>query len=226
MALVALSFLLASAAGLSAPTAELAVPRRALLLRGEALSVLLGGAALASRAPRARADAPLPPVPVDPFNSMCMGFGCNPVKGAGFAGAARPDDEDSITFTQFMALVDAGAVRRVEFSDVAMGAAWAVVAPGAKFARVPAAGRGGGLAASAPIAARALSEGAAAAPPPPPSAAPASAPAAGGDPQRVRIGEGYPIDTGDSWSTPLFVKRILDNKSIPYSFVGALKRRS
>ena len=42
----------------------------------------------------------------------------------------------------------------------------------------------------------------------------------------VRIGEGYPIDTGDSWSSPLFVKRILDNKAIPYSFVGALKRRS
>ena len=27
-------------------------------------------------------------------------------------------------------------------------------------------------------------------------------------------------------SLALFVKRILDNKAIPYSFVGALKRRS
>ena len=65
MALVAFT-LPASAAGLSAPTAELSVPRRALLL---------GGAALAACVARARADAPLPLVPVDPFNSMCMGFG-------------------------------------------------------------------------------------------------------------------------------------------------------
>ena len=43
---------------------------------------------------------------------------------------------------------------------------------------------------------------------------------------RVRIGEGYPIEDGRSWSSPLFVTRILDNNMIPYSYVGGLKRRS
>ena len=97
---------------------------------------------------------------------------------------------------------------------------------GGKFAREPAAA--GGLVASEPIAARAPSDGASAAPPPPaaaPAPATARAPAAG-DPQRVRIGEGYPIEMGNSWSTSLFAKRVLDNKSIPFSYVDALKRRS
>ena len=43
---------------------------------------------------------------------------------------------------------------------------------------------------------------------------------------RTRIGEGYPIEDGRTWSSPLFVTRILDNNRIPYSYKGALKRRS
>ena len=34
------------------------------------------------------------------------------------------------------------------------------------------------------------------------------------------------IEMGNSWSTSLFAKRVLDNKSIPFSYVDAPKRRS
>ena len=43
---------------------------------------------------------------------------------------------------------------------------------------------------------------------------------------RARIGAGYPVEDGRSWSSPLFVTRILDNHQIPYAFAEGLKRRS
>ena len=43
---------------------------------------------------------------------------------------------------------------------------------------------------------------------------------------RFRVGEGYPIEDGRSWSSPLFVTRILDNNQIPRTYVGGLKRKS
>lgn len=114
-------------------------------------------------------------VPVDPFNSMCLGFGCNAVRGVEQnTGAPKPLDEDSIDWQTFLGLVDAKGVKRVEFGDVNMTKAWAVL---------------------------------------------------DGD-KRVLIGEGYPLDQGDTWSSPLFVARILQNNNIKYSFIADLKRRS
>jgi hypothetical protein len=43
---------------------------------------------------------------------------------------------------------------------------------------------------------------------------------------RTRLGEGYPLDLGNSWNSPLFVTRILNNRNTPYTFKNALKRRS
>jgi hypothetical protein len=34
------------------------------------------------------------------------------------------------------------------------------------------------------------------------------------------------IEDGRSWSSPLFVTRILDNNQIPRTYVGGLKRKS
>lgn len=42
---------------------------------------------------------------------------------------------------------------------------------------------------------------------------------------RLRIGEGFPVENGKSWSSPLWVVRILKDKQIPYTlkfdFAGA-----
>jgi hypothetical protein len=35
--------------------------------------------------------------------------------------------------------------------------------------------------------------------------------------QRLRIGEGFPIDNPKAWSSPLWVVRILKDKQIPYT---------
>lgn len=35
--------------------------------------------------------------------------------------------------------------------------------------------------------------------------------------ERVRIGEGFPIENGKTWSSPLFVVRILKDRQIPYT---------
>ena len=45
----------------------------------------LAGAAAFGFVPAARAD-----VPVDPFNSMCLGFGCNSPQGVDSPGAPAP----------------------------------------------------------------------------------------------------------------------------------------
>mmetsp|Transcript_25201 Transcript_25201/g.35520 ORF Transcript_25201/g.35520 Transcript_25201/m.35520 type:complete len:198 (+) Transcript_25201:157-750(+) len=34
----------------------------------------------------------------------------------------------------------------------------------------------------------------------------------------IRIGQGYPIEISDSWSSPAFVVRICQNKKVPYKF--------
>jgi len=34
----------------------------------------------------------------------------------------------------------------------------------------------------------------------------------------IRIGQGYPIEIADSWSSPTFVVRICQNKKVPYKF--------
>ena len=90
-------------------------------------------------------------VPVDPFNSMCFGFGCAGVQKTDKAfGSAKPEGE-SIDWPAFLKLVDDKKVQSVEFDDVNMTKAWAILK---------------GL---------------------------------DGEPQRIRIGEGYPVESGDSW---------------------------
>lgn len=116
----------------------------------------------------------VPPVPVDPFNSMCFGFGCNAPQGVEEAGAPAPTDEESIPWQQVMKLIDEKKVTKVEFDSVSMNKAYAFT----------------------------------------------------DDLGRIRIGEGYPIEDGRSWSSPLFVTRILDNNQIKYSYAEGLKRRS
>ena len=128
----------------------------------------LAGAAAFGIVQPARAD-----VPVDPFNSMCLGFGCNSPQGVDSPGAPAPTDEDSIPWKQALELIDAKKVKSVEFNDVAMDKCWVVTSDG-----------------------------------------------------RFRVGEGYPIEDGRSWSSPLFVTRILDNNQIPRTYVGGLKRKS
>jgi len=36
--------------------------------------------------------------------------------------------------------------------------------------------------------------------------------------KRIRVGEGFPVERSRGYSSPLWVARILDNKSIPYKF--------
>ena len=128
----------------------------------------IAGAAAFGIVQPARAD-----VPIDPFNSMCLGFGCNSPQGVDSPGAPAPTDEDSIPWKQALELIDAKKVKSVEFDDVAMDKCWVVTSDG-----------------------------------------------------RFRVGEGYPIEDGRSWSSPLFVTRILDNNQIPRTYVGGLKRKS
>ena len=128
----------------------------------------IAGAAAFGIVQPARAD-----VPIDPFNSMCLGFGCNSPQGVDSPGAPAPTDEDSIPWKQALELIDARKVKSVEFDDVAMDKCWVVTSDG-----------------------------------------------------RFRVGEGYPIEDGRSWSSPLFVTRILDNNQIPRTYVGGLKRKS
>ena len=128
----------------------------------------IAGAAAFGIVQPARAD-----VPIDPFNSMCLGFGCNSPQGVDSPGAPAPTDEDSIPWKQALELIEAKKVKSVEFDDVAMDKCWVVTSDG-----------------------------------------------------RFRVGEGYPIEDGRSWSSPLFVTRILDNNQIPRTYVGGLKRKS
>lgn len=39
--------------------------------------------------------------------------------------------------------------------------------------------------------------------------------------KRIRIGEGFPIEQHDGYSSPMFVVRALNNKNVPYKFVVA-----
>lgn len=113
-------------------------------------------------------------VPVDPFNSMCLGFGCNSVKGVELSsGTPKPTDEESMSWADFLAAIDEKKVARVDFFDVNMQKAYAVL----------------------------------------------------NDDVRILIGEGYPIEAGNSWSSTTFVARILNNNKVPYTFLTELKRR-
>ena len=85
----------------------------------------LAGAAAFGFVPAARAD-----VPVDPFNSMCLGFGCNSPQGVDSPGAPAPTDEDSIPWKQALELIEAKKVKSVEFNDVAMDKCWVVTSDG------------------------------------------------------------------------------------------------
>lgn len=137
----------------------------------------LFAAAAASLSPRllpARAD-----VPTDPFNSMCLGFGCNSVQGVDrISGAPKPTDEDSIAWLDFLKALDDNRVARVDFVDVTMRKAYAVLKDGQQGTTV------------------------------------------------ILIGEGYPIEVGNSWSSTAFVARILQNRGIGYTFLNDLKRKS
>ena len=85
----------------------------------------LAGAAAVFAPTAARAD-----VPVDPFNSMCLGFGCNSPQGVDSPGAPAPTDEDSIPWKQALELIEAKKVKSVEFNDVAMDKCWVVTNDG------------------------------------------------------------------------------------------------
>ena len=85
----------------------------------------LAGAAAVFAPTAARAD-----VPVDPFNSMCLGFGCNSPQGVDSPGAPAPTDEDSIPWKQALELIEAKKVKSVEFNDVAMDKCWVVTSDG------------------------------------------------------------------------------------------------
>ena len=85
----------------------------------------LAGAAAVFAPTVARGD-----VPVDPFNSMCLGFGCNSPQGVDSPGAPAPTDEDSIPWKQALELIEAKKVKSVEFNDVAMDKCWVVTADG------------------------------------------------------------------------------------------------
>lgn len=148
--------------------ALLCIPARALQLCSRRRLGAGAAAAVAGVASVARAE-----VPVDPFNSMCFGFGCAQPQGVDGGGAPAPLDEDSTPWQEVLKLIDEKKVQRVEFNDVSMSKAWAVTADG-----------------------------------------------------RIRIGAGYPVDDGKSWSSPLFVTRTLENYRIPYSYVEGLKRKS
>jgi hypothetical protein len=39
-----------------------------------------------------------------------------------------------------------------------------------------------------------------------------------GDGKPIRIGEGYPIEQHDGWSSPAFVVRAVENQNVPYKF--------
>ena len=132
---------------------------------------VIGGAAAAlvvAKPPASSAE-----VPVDPFNSMCFGFGCAQAQGVDSEGAPAPLDEESIPWRDVLKMIDEKKIQRVEFNDVSMAKAWAITESG-----------------------------------------------------RIRIGQGYPVDDGKSWSSPLFVTRTLANNQIPYGYVAGLKRRS
>jgi hypothetical protein len=45
------------------------------------------------------------------------------------------------------------------------------------------------------------------------------------DNKPVRIGEGWPVEVSNSWSSPTWVVRILDNEGVPYKFNYNLKMR-
>ncbi|CAM9674107.1 unnamed protein product [Discosporangium mesarthrocarpum] len=48
---------------------------------------------------------------------------------------------------------------------------------------------------------------------------PTSGPANGAASKRIRIGEGWPEEKGNSWSSPLWVVRALNDRSVPYKFM-------
>ena len=85
----------------------------------------IAGAAAFGIVQPARAD-----VPIDPFNSMCLGFGCNSPQGVDSPGAPAPTDEDSIPWKQALELIEAKKVKSVEFNDVAMDKCWVVTNDG------------------------------------------------------------------------------------------------
>jgi hypothetical protein len=39
-----------------------------------------------------------------------------------------------------------------------------------------------------------------------------------GDGKPIRVGEGYPIEQHDGWSSPAFVVRAVENQNVPYKF--------
>ncbi|CAM9964017.1 unnamed protein product [Ectocarpus sp. 8 AP-2014] len=43
-------------------------------------------------------------------------------------------------------------------------------------------------------------------------------PDAAGEATRIRVGEGYPDEQGNSWSSPLWVVRALNDRNVPYHF--------
>lgn len=45
------------------------------------------------------------------------------------------------------------------------------------------------------------------------------------DGARIRVGEGWPMEIGNSWSSPMWVGRILKNAEVPYKFAYDLKMK-
>ena len=45
------------------------------------------------------------------------------------------------------------------------------------------------------------------------------------DGKSVRIGEGWPVEISNSWSSPTWVVRILQNEGVPYAFNFDLEKK-
>ena len=46
------------------------------------------------------------------------------------------------------------------------------------------------------------------------------------DGKSIRIGEGWPVEVSNSWSSPIWVVRILQNEGVPYAFNYDLKAKN
>lgn len=108
--------LLRAACALLLLTAEAYIPAAARPATRRSLLGWAGAAATAAAVPP-RAGA-VEVGETTPFNSMCLGFGCNAVTDLKFNGAPAPDTgEPSLTMAQFLKAVDVKEVAKLDMTD-------------------------------------------------------------------------------------------------------------
>ena len=109
-------------------------------------------------------------------------------------------NEPSVSFLEFGERMKKGEVAFVEFLAPSGNVAYVTFKPSAKGVNVVKGGKSG-------------------------KADGKSGKAGGAAPQRIRIGQGYPIESKNSWSSPAFVIRAVSNYGVPYKFtVPALEK--